>query len=138
MRNVLGDEDRVLYGDHIVVTADHQRGAGYLMELIEGDMGMIKVEIDHLLPGLCVGSLGLFVNVDMFLDDLSIDERGEAERVRSQVGAGEGHLFDLVGMADREQQRVDSAIAPADDVTAPGMKGVEQRAEVVDDLFKAQ
>lgn len=48
LRDVLRDEDRVEDRDGIMVTADDKRGAGNVMQLVQGNMGLIKIQVRDL------------------------------------------------------------------------------------------
>ena len=91
-------------GDRVVVAADDEGRAFDMMELIEGDVGLIIVQVDDLLLTDRFGGAGLFVNVYVFLCDQPEYEGGETEGVGRQVGACEGHFFDLFRMADGHLQ----------------------------------
>ena len=48
-----------------------------------------------------------------------------------EVGAGGGQLIYFLGVADGEEEGVDAAVAPADDVGGVDVHGVEEGGEVV-------
>ena len=136
--NVFGDRHGVANGDGVVVAADHQGRAGDVVQLVEGDIGLIEVEVDDLLFVLVFGCPWLFGQAAVFCFDQVKDEGRQAGGVGPEVGAGEGHLFHFVGMADGEEEGVDAAVAPADDIAAIEVEGIEEGAEIVDDLFEGQ
>lgn len=131
-QNGMGD------GDGIVVAADDEGGAFDLMKLVEGDMRLVKVEVDDLeFVVFASGPMQLYQLVVFGLNEME-DEGGQAGGIGPEVGAGESHLLNLIGMADGEEDRVYAAVAPADDVAAIQMKGITEGVEVVDDHFEAE
>lgn len=90
------------HGNCIVVAADDQGGAGDLMQLVEGDMRLVVVQIDDLLPGLCLRGARLFEQAFVLIFDQVKYVGCKAERIGCEVGAGERHFLYLVGMADGE------------------------------------
>lgn len=75
---------------------------------------------------------------DIPLFDDVPDKGCEACGVGPEIGAGEGHLFDFIGMADGHQEGVDASVTPADEIAAIEVEGIEQGVEVVDDHFEGE
>lgn len=136
--DVCGDQDRMRDGDRVVVAADDQSRAVDLVELIEGDMGLIEVEVENFLCIFVFRRFWFFEKVFVAILYKVIDKRGEAGGIGPKVGAGKGYLPDLIGVADGEEDRVDTAVAPADDIAAIEMQGIAEGVEVVDDHFEAK
>ncbi len=136
--DVCCDQDGMLDGDDVVVAADDEGRAADLVELVEGDMRLIEVKVEDFLSIFIFGGFWSFEKVIVTILHEVIDEGGEAGGIGPEVGAGKGHLPDLIGVADSEEDRVDTAVAPADDVATVEVQGIAEGVEVVDDHFEAQ
>jgi len=132
------DEDGMGDGDGVVVAADDEGRAVDLVELAEGDIGLVEIEVDDL-EGVIFLSVPMhFYQFVVFALDEMEDKGGQAGGIRPEVGAGEGHLFDFFGMTDSEENCVDAAVAPADDIAAIEVEGIAEGVEVVDDHLEAE
>lgn len=136
--DICGDQDRMGNGDDVVVAADHQGWAGDVVQLVERDMGLVQVEVNDLKLVLYLRRLRFFEQAGLLVFHEVIDEWGHAGRIGPEVGAGKSHFFDFIGMADSQQQGIDPAVAPAYNVTAIEVEGIQQGIEVIDDLFEGK
>ena len=137
MGDVCRDQDGMWDGDDVMVAADDQGWALDLVELVEGDMGLVEVEVENFLCIFISRSFWSFEKVVVTVLHEVINVWGEAGGIGPEVGAGKGHLPDLIGVADGEEDRVDAAVAPADDIAAIDMKRIAEGVKIVDDHFEA-
>ena len=104
----------------------------------EGNIWLIIVQVGYLSFDPDPGCQRLFVECYISLFDQVEHEGCKAGRIGPEIGAGEGHLFDFIGMADGHQEGIDAAVAPADDIAAVEVEGIEQGVEIVHDHLEGE
>ena len=124
-----GDLAGMFVFDDVVLAGHDEDGAADGLELIEGMAGFGKEEGDEAVAVGAGGELVVFEFVLFFMED-GVDGVVDDGVVDEDVGAHGGEAADLAGVGHGHDEAGVPAIAPAEDVDAIEVEGVEEGVHV--------
>src|SRR6185437_9156189 len=117
---------------HIMIAADYQRGTADSMELLNGDMWLIRERVEQLqlvfhFRGRAFHSADGIARRFIGIHGPFINEWVNRRAIGPEVCTGNRQFFHLIGMPDSKQQSIYTAVAPAYYVTRFQVKLIQQR-----------